>query len=111
MSQGHIFEEEMYSITKIEISMLQTFDRFRILDRDQPYAQKRTLINLDWCFFLEFPFIWICASFSHVLLLGSLSCYNRKKMESCFNDWEVSLATTTKKWGCVLIIGQCVLLQ
>ena len=49
--------------------------------------------------------------FSHVLLLGSLSCYNRKKMEACFNDWEVCLATTTNKWACVLIIGQCVLLQ
>ena len=43
--------------------------------------------------------------FSHVLLLGSLSCYNRKQMDSCFNDWVVCLATTTKKWGCILIIG------
>ena len=49
--------------------------------------------------------------FSHVLLLGSLSCYNRKQMESCFNDSAVCLATTTNKWGCVLIIGRCVLLQ
>ena len=49
--------------------------------------------------------------FSHVLLLGSLSCYNGKQMESCFNDWEVFLATKTKKWAYVLIIGQCVLLQ
>ena len=38
MSQGHIFDEDMYAITEIERSMLHTFDKFKILDRDQPYA-------------------------------------------------------------------------
>lgn len=35
VSQGHVFEEEIYDITEIERSMLQTFGKFIILDKDK----------------------------------------------------------------------------